>query len=87
MTIERGLRGAAGVVVLVSVALGCVPPSRLAALDGFRRIESTAIGLYELVPDGVDSGPPGIPALRALNRHARQPRTWERAVPSARASL
>ena len=64
MTIERGLRLAAGVVVLLSVSAGLFCPSRLAPVDGLRGAESAAIGLYELVPDGVDSGPPGIPALR-----------------------
>ena len=67
MTIERGLRLAAGIVVLLSVAIGLFCQSRLVAIDSFCRIESTAIGIYELVPDGMCFCPLGIPALRGSN--------------------
>ena len=65
MTIERGLRLAAGVVVLLSVSTGLFCPSGLAIVDGLCGAESTAIGIHKLVPDGVDSGPAGTPALRS----------------------
>ena len=64
MTIERGLRLAAGVVVLLSVGFGLLRSSRLAAVDGLRGREPAAIGLHELVSDGLGPGPIRTAALR-----------------------
>ena len=64
MTIERGLRLAAGVVVLLSVGMGYYVHPAWLLLTAFAGVESTAIGLYKLVPAGVGSDPIWPPALR-----------------------
>ena len=50
MTVERGVRLMAGVMVLLSLALAHYCLALLAVADGFRRTQPAAIGFYQLVP-------------------------------------
>ena len=55
MTVERGLRLMAGVMVLLSVALTVLCFSLLDVVYSVHRAQSAAIGTYELVSGDVDS--------------------------------
>ena len=50
MTVERGVRLMAGVMVLLSLALAHYRLALLAVADGIRRAEPVAVGLHQLVP-------------------------------------
>ena len=50
MTVERGVRLMAGVMVLISLAACAFFFALLALADGIRRTQSAAIGIHKLVP-------------------------------------
>ena len=70
MTIERGLRLAAGIVVLLSVSLAVWVSPYWLALTAFAGAEFAAIGFHELVPYGMVTGAIGIAALRVAGQRA-----------------
>ncbi len=67
MTIERGLRLAAGVVVLLSVALGAMVHPAWLLLTAFAGLNLLQSAFEQLVPDGLGPGPARAGALHGGN--------------------
>ena len=72
MTVERGLRLMAGVMVLLSLALAHYRFALLALADGFRRAQPAAVGFYQLVPGHGHPARHG-PERCQLRREVREP--------------
>ena len=72
MTVERGVRLMAGVMVLVSLALAHYVLTLLAVADGLRRAQPVAVGLYQLVPGDDDPARHGDEKCRLWRSQVRQ---------------